>query len=106
GGQRRVSVGPRPLAYDEHPDSSFSEFDRSAQPGSSGPNHQDGGGDLLFSASHVPLLMWLLPVGTDSGPPTHPNNSVGVAAPGTRGDGLRTTTTDFQGFGSRSQPRV
>ena len=58
GGERGVRVGLRPLADGEHVDSSLGEFDRRAQSGSSGPDHKDGGSDLLFSVGHVPLLVW------------------------------------------------
>ncbi len=58
GGQRGVRVGLRPLADGEDVDAPLGELDRRAQPGSSGADHENGGGDLLFGVGHVPLLVW------------------------------------------------
>src|ERR1700752_3427715 len=90
-GQCRMGVSLWPLAYDDARDSLFSEVDRGAQPGPSGPYHQDGGCDLLFSASHVhsSCRRYLLePIAERELIPT---DSVGVAVPVTTGRGLRTT---------------
>jgi hypothetical protein len=49
GRQRRVRVGPRTLAHGKYFDPLLGQLDRGPQARSPGPDHQDRGGELMFS---------------------------------------------------------
>ncbi|CNL35659.1 Uncharacterised protein [Mycobacterium tuberculosis] len=48
-----MGVLPQPLADGEHVDAVFGDLDRGAEPGASGTDHEDGGGDLSFGCIHA-----------------------------------------------------